>query len=94
MSIPYKFNPMGGATFNNEPDEPDVHVYDKEFVQPVLLSDSTFDRTKPYSFGMQITNNGGNNTVWQAFDGKDNTAWDIPQTQPIVSAQIDFERTL
>lgn len=69
MSIPTKLNPMGAGVCG----EP-ATVY-KDFVQPVLLSNTTIDRTKPYSFGMSITNDGGNATAWQAFDGNTENAW-------------------
>lgn len=47
----------------------------KDFIQPVLLSNNTIDHTKPYSFGMSITNDNGNATAWQAFDGDTENAW-------------------
>lgn len=69
MSIPTIFNPMG-AGGGGEP----ATVY-KDFIQPVLLSNNTIDRTKPYSFGMSITDDYGNATAWQAFDGDEKNAW-------------------
>lgn len=85
MSIPTKFNPMGAGVCG----EP-ATVY-KDFVQPVLLSNTTIDRTKPYSFGMSITDDYGNATAWQAFDSDAMSMWELSGTKPTAYLKITFE---
>lgn len=90
MSIPTIFNPMGARICGGGNDTPPPIVY-KDFVQPVLLSNTTIDRTKPYSFGMSITDDYGNATAWQPFDSDAMSMWELTRTKPTAHLNITFD---
>lgn len=78
MSIPTKFNPMGArARSGGGNDTPPTPIEYKDFVQPVMLSNTDIATAKPYSFGMSITDDYGNPTAWHAFDDDDMSMWEI-----------------
>lgn len=92
MSIPTKFNPMGArARSGGGNDTPPTPIEYKEFVQPVMLSNTEIATAKPYSFGMSITADGGNPTAWQAFDDDAMSMWELSGTKPSANLTITFE---
>lgn len=82
MPIPYTFNPLGAGNKSTGND----------FIQPILLSDTVIDTSVPYSFGMAITDNYGQTTAWQAFDGSASTAWLF--TVVPIKMKIEFEHPI
>lgn len=82
---------MGARVCGGGNDTPPTPIEYKNFVQPVLLNNTTIDRTKPYSFGMSITDDGGNDTAWQAFDSDAMSMWQLIGTKPTASLTITFE---